>query len=104
MSCRARACFVLLFVAAFLHAPAAEVQPTTVKAVDFWSLKPLQKTTLPRIKNNSWAKTPIDAFILAKLEEQKMKPSRPAEKRDLLRRATFDLTGLPPTPEEMRDF
>ncbi|MDB6026901.1 MAG: Protein of unknown function (DUF1553)/Protein of unknown function (DUF1549)/Planctomycete [Verrucomicrobiales bacterium] len=70
----------------------------------FWSLKPLAPVDVPKPKNKSWAKTPIDNFILAKLEEKNMKPSAPTDKRTLLRRATFDLTGLPPTPEEMQAF
>ena len=57
-----------------------------------------------RCKNGSWAKTPIDRFILAKLEAEKLTPVRPATQRELIRRATFDLTGLPPTPEEVEAF
>jgi hypothetical protein len=69
-----------------------------------WSLKPLSKPALPPTRNRTWAKTPVDSFILAKLEEQGMKPSPPADKKTLLRRVTFDLTGLPPTQAESEAF
>jgi hypothetical protein len=58
----------------------------------------------PATKNTRWTRTPIDSFILARLEQKGMTPSRPADKRTLLRRVSFDLTGLPPTPEETRAF
>ncbi|HWN95131.1 MAG TPA: DUF1549 and DUF1553 domain-containing protein, partial [Methylomirabilota bacterium] len=54
--------------------------------------------------DSSWGKTPVDNFILAKLDEKRMKPSPPADKRTLIRRAYFDLIGLPPTPEEVDAF
>src|SRR5947207_369521 len=69
-----------------------------------WSLEPLHKPALPPTKTKAWAKSPIDLFILAKLEGKGMHPAERADKRDLLRRVTFDLTGLPPTPQEMRAF
>ncbi len=69
-----------------------------------WSRKPLPKIDPPKIKNSRWAKTPIDQFILAKLAERGMKPAPAADKRTLLRRVTFDLTGLPPTREELQKF
>jgi hypothetical protein len=58
----------------------------------------------PAVKNDKWPKADIDRFILAELEEKKLTPSAPADKLSLLRRATFDLTGLPPTPEEIDAF
>jgi hypothetical protein len=68
----------------------------------FWSFQPVQAHPLPIVK----AKTgnAIDAFLLAKLEAKKLIFNPPADKRTLLRRATYDLTGLPPTPEEMDTF
>jgi hypothetical protein len=70
----------------------------------FWSLQPLKDTAPPAVKDAKWAKSPIDQFILARLEKEGLKPVRPANKHDLLRRATLDLTGLPPTPEEIAAF
>ena len=54
--------------------------------------------------DTSWAKTPIDRFILAKQQEKRLKPVADADKRTLIRRVTYDLTGLPPTPEEVDAF
>ncbi len=70
----------------------------------FWSLQPLADPQPPAVKDARWPKSPIDKFILARLEKDGMKPVRPASKHDLLRRATLDLTGLPPTPEEIAAF
>jgi mono/diheme cytochrome c family protein len=69
-----------------------------------WAFQPVKSPAIPKVKNESWVQTPIDAFILAQLEAKAMNPSRPADKRTLLRRAGFDVTGLPPTPEEMSTF
>ena len=88
-----------------MQSGAAREDPPAVPAQDaIWSLEPLRKSGLPQTTIKGWAKSPVDTFILAKLEEKKMRPARRAEKRDLLRRVTFDLIGLPPTPAEMRDF
>jgi hypothetical protein len=70
----------------------------------FWSLKPVSDPAVPSVQNTDWVQTPIDAFVLAKLEERKVQPAAPADKRTLLRRVTFDLIGLPPTPEEVAAF
>ncbi len=69
-----------------------------------WAWQPLSKLSAPEVKDASWPKTPIDNFILAKLEERQLKPNAPADKRTLSRRATLDLIGLPPTPQEVEDF
>jgi len=70
----------------------------------FWSFQPMAKPVPPIVKKAAWVQSPIDAFILAKLEEKRLKPAAPADKRALLRRATFDLTGLPPQPAEIEAF
>src|SRR5436190_19498565 len=69
-----------------------------------WAWQKLTTPAVPDVKDTSWAKTPVDNFILAKLEEKELKPNPPADKRTLIRRATFDLIGLPPTPQEVEDF
>jgi hypothetical protein len=69
-----------------------------------WAFQPIKKVILPEVKATNWVATPIDTFILAKLEGHEMKPSPPADKRTLIRRATFDLLGLPPTPDEVKAF
>jgi hypothetical protein len=73
----------------------------------FWSFVPLKEPTVPVIQDaayKSWAKTNIDHFVLAKLQEKGLKPSAMADKRTLIRRATLDLTGLPPSADEIEAF
>src|SRR5437764_14148030 len=71
---------------------------------NFWSLQPVARPAVPTLKNQQWVKTPIDAFILAKLAEKNIQPNPPADKLTLLRRATIDMTGLPPTQDEIAQF
>ena len=71
---------------------------------NFWSLKPLRDPSPPDVKDTKWARSAIDKFILAKLHSEGLRPVRPASKRDLIRRASLDLTGLPPTFEEIESF
>jgi mono/diheme cytochrome c family protein len=70
----------------------------------FWSFQPLHNPAIPAVKGASWPRTSIDHFILARLESEHLTPAAAADRRTLLRRATFDLTGLPPTPEEIAAF
>jgi hypothetical protein len=70
----------------------------------FWAFQPRTDPVLPEVKANDWPKSPIDRFILASLEKKGLSPAPPAEKRALIRRATYDLIGLPPTPEEIQTF
>jgi cytochrome c553 len=70
----------------------------------FWAFQPPRKHLPPQVKDASWPKGDIDRFILAGLEAKGLRPVRPATKRELIRRATFDLIGLPPTPEEVEAF
>ncbi len=72
--------------------------------VKHWAWQPLTKPAVPEVKNKTWGQTPVDNFILAKLEENKFTPNPIADKRTLIRRASFDLIGLPPTPEEVEAF
>jgi len=69
-----------------------------------WAFQPVRKPSIPTVKNRSWIKTPIDAFVLAELEKKGLRPAPPADRRTLIRRASYDLTGLPPSPEEVEAF
>ncbi len=71
---------------------------------DYWAFRPLKPVPVPTVKNATWAKTPVDRFILAQQEKAGVTPSRPIGREQLLRRVTFDLTGLPPKPEEVAAF
>ncbi len=69
-----------------------------------WAFKPIVKPAVPAPKNKSWVQTPVDAFILAKLDEKGLKPSDAADRRTLIRRVYFDLLGLPPSEAEVEAF
>ncbi|MCC7422282.1 MAG: PSD1 domain-containing protein [Planctomycetaceae bacterium] len=70
----------------------------------FWSFQPVKDPPLPAVKNEAWTHNAVDRFVLARMEEANVTPAPAADKRTLLRRVTFDLTGLPPTPGEMESF
>lgn len=76
----------------------------TEQEQSFWAFQRPRKSPLPVVKDRQWGASPIDAFILAKLEAAGMTPAAQADKRTLIRRATVDLTGLLPTPEHVRVF
>lgn len=82
------------------HGPPAVNQ----EARQFWSFQPVSRPDVPTVKNERWVNTPVDHFILAKLEAAKLTPASPANKTVLLRRAYYDLIGLPPTPEQVATF
>jgi hypothetical protein len=91
--------------------PVRKAEPASIAAPsisekdrDFWSFRPVEEPAPPAVRDETWVKTPIDRFILARLDSSGLEPSPPADKRVLLRRVTFDLIGLPPTPEEIADF
>lgn len=91
--------------------PREEVQtPRPAAGVDyergrrFWAFQPFRAHPLPKVSAKKWPSTWIDHFILAKLEANRLKPAPPADKRTLIRRVTFDLTGLPPSPQEIEAF
>jgi hypothetical protein len=69
-----------------------------------WAFQPIHKPTLPTVKNSAWPRNAVDNFLLAKLESESVAPSPEASRHTLLRRLSLDLTGLPPTPEEIRLF
>ena len=70
----------------------------------FWAFQPLDVATQPNVQAENWIANPIDRFVLARLEHAKLQPAPTASPRTWLRRVTFDLTGLPPTSEEIDDF
>ncbi len=74
------------------------------KAREFWSFQPPKTHPAPEVSDPAWIKRPIDAFVLAKLEQAGLSPSPEADRPTLIRRVTFDLTGLPPSPEEVEAF
>jgi hypothetical protein len=94
----------LLIFAIYLGNGASRVLSFPDDQNEYWAFRKPVRPAIPSVKNKSWVRTPIDAFILARLEEKGLVPSPPADKSTLLRRVTFDLTGLPPSPEEIRAF
>ncbi len=71
---------------------------------EHWAFRKVVKANPPAVKNAAWARNPVDQFVLAQLEAAKLKPALPVDKHLLIRRAHLDLTGLPPTPEEVSAF
>src|SRR5262245_61444582 len=69
-----------------------------------WSFRKISHPTPPRVRQTDWQRNGIDSFILARLENENVAPSREAEQATLIRRVTLDLIGLPPTPEEVAEF
>jgi hypothetical protein len=69
-----------------------------------WAFQPIKQPPIPEVKNKRWVQSPLDAFVLCKLEAKGLSPSAQADKRTLIRRVTFDLVGLPPTPDEVAAF
>lgn len=83
---------------------ASHEKPVTAEHRAYWAFQPLKPSTPPAVKNTAWPKTTLDRFVLARLEREGLAPVAAADKRTLLRRVTLDLTGLPPTPDEMDAF
>lgn len=73
-------------------------------ATKHWAFEPVRDAALPEVHDRAWGRTSVDAFIRARQEAAGVRPAPPADKRTLIRRATFDLTGLPPTPREVDAF
>ncbi len=85
-------------------APAAKKEYDTSKARSHWAYQPVVKPAVPAPADSAWSRNDIDRFILAGLEKKGLKPAGDADRRTLIRRATFDLVGLPPSPEEVEAF
>ena len=90
--------------------PVVTTRSGTGKVYDFgpgrehWAFRAMGRPEPPGVEDESWVRGPIDRFILARLEADGLAPVAPADRRQLLRRVTFDLTGLPPTPEDIEAF
>ncbi len=103
-------CFVLLLLAITGLGgddppPAApREKPIGAADRDHWAFRRPVRPWLPRVVDSSWTRNPIDAFVLASLEESGLRPAPEADRTTLLRRLSFDLTGLPPTPKEIDDY
>jgi hypothetical protein len=82
----------------------AVVAPGPGDARQHWAFRPIARPEPPAVNDPGWALTPVDAFVLAKLEERGWSPAADASRSDWLRRVTFDLTGLPPSPEDVEAF
>src|SRR6266404_1867027 len=96
---------VALLPPAFIPLSANEPMETfTPQERSHWAFQKVDPSKLPKVVQTDWVENPVDAFILAELEAKGLKPAPPADKVTWLRRATLDLTGLPPTPEEVDDF
>ncbi|MDA1053052.1 MAG: PSD1 and planctomycete cytochrome C domain-containing protein [Planctomycetota bacterium] len=85
-------------------ADALKVFDLNARRAAHWCWQPIRDPTPPAVRHREWARQPLDNFILAKLEEAGLTPAAPADKRTLIRRAYFDLIGLPPSPEEVAAF
>src|SRR5438132_10686368 len=95
----------LMTLAAVAGAAAADDEFVFTQAKkDHWAWQPPATVVPPAVRDPSWVKNPIDAFILAKIEATGIRPAPPATREQLIRRVTFDLIGLPPTPEEIDAF
>jgi len=91
-------------VVAVAKEPPREPIRITEETRNYWAYKPVQRPVVPPVKNKAWIRNPIDAFILSGLETKGLSPAPPADRVALIRRATYDLTGLPPTPEQIDAF
>jgi mono/diheme cytochrome c family protein len=85
-------------------APDASAGSTVLARKSHWAFRPVHRPALPAVRDTAWAQTALDRFILARLEAKGLTPSPAAGRRTLIRRVTFDLTGLPPAPEEVEAF
>ncbi|MEZ6118146.1 MAG: PSD1 and planctomycete cytochrome C domain-containing protein [Pirellulaceae bacterium] len=86
---------------------AESTSPTGMSVEDgrnFWAFQPVSKSPLPAVESAAWIQTPVDAFVLRQLEVRNLQPAPRADEATLIRRLSFDLTGLPPTPDEVHQF
>lgn len=88
--------------------PSPPLAPSTVRIApassDHWAFQPIRSPQLPAVEDSNWKRADLDRFILARLEQTGLRPNPDADRHTLIRRIAFDLTGLPPTPDEIRSF
>jgi mono/diheme cytochrome c family protein len=82
----------------------AGVEAAEPDSTPHWADLPVERSALPRVRNGRWVRNPIDAFVLSRLERERLTPSPEADRRTLIRRLYYDLVGLPPSPEEVEAF
>jgi mono/diheme cytochrome c family protein len=85
-------------------APVAPGRAITAEQRAYWAFQPVRKPAVPKVNHNDHVRSPIDAFLLARLEKEGLEPAPEASKLDLIRRVSYDITGLPPTPREIDEF
>lgn len=96
---------LLLSASLLSHAaPAAEEKAFTERDRNHWAFQPVSRAEPPAVGNSKWSRNPIDSFILAEQQKLRIAPGPMSDKATLLRRTSLDLTGLPPTPQELDDF
>ncbi|MGV3720809.1 MAG: PSD1 and planctomycete cytochrome C domain-containing protein [Actinomycetota bacterium] len=78
--------------------------PVNAETMKFWAFQPVKRPAIPKVKNAAWARNPIDAFVLQRLEKAGLQPNSPASRAALIRRGYYDLIGLPPTAEDVEAF
>ena len=100
----ARALPLLIFAAALVNAEPARQASFSAEQRAYWAFQPVERTSPPENSDTAWTRTPVDAFILAKLSEEGLDPAPEAERVALIRRVFFDLVGLPPSPAEVSAF
>ncbi len=81
-----------------------EDRPITAEERNYWAFRPVKQVAPPKVSDAAWNANPIDAFALAAMKTKGLKPSPPADARTLVRRAYLDVTGLPPSPDEVDEF
>src|SRR5581483_2745260 len=92
--------YLIVFAALASVGPIFAAQPGHGFKQGNWPFRPLERPAAPSAADQEWAINPIDQFILSELQKKGLQPNKPADKITLLRRVTFDLIGLPPTPAE----
>jgi mono/diheme cytochrome c family protein len=84
--------------------PAEVTDPAAIKGREHWSFQPVVRRDAPAVSDPTWVKNPIDAFVLARLDQEGIRPSPEADRATLIRRLSLDLLGLPPSPAEVDQF